>query len=88
MDIRELGKFAIIINEDRPAETRVQIDKLDILFAGHKTYRMRKKRSVYRYAPGKQSVDSEFGELPDSLPKYIAGLQSATEELRFTGEIR
>ncbi len=88
LDIRTLGKFAIRVDEDLGVPTNVWIDKLDILFAGHKTYTMKLKRSTYRYAPDASGVRSEYGTLPDSLPKYIAGLQAAAEELKFTGEIR
>jgi len=84
----ELGKFAIRIDENRASATTVFIDKLDILFSGHKTYRQRMKRSIYNYRPSRSSVKSEFGELPDSLPEYVAGLQAASEELNFTGEVR
>jgi len=85
--IRKLGKFAIEVNQSQVSETRVQIDKLDIVFAGHKTYRMIRKRSTYRYSPGRHGVDSEFGDLPDSLPQYIAAQQKITQELRATQEV-
>ena len=87
-NLRSLSKFAIEINQDLSEEHEIWIDKLDILFAGHKTYRMNIKRSIYRYRPGSSGVQSEFGELPDSLPDYVANLQALTEEQKFTGEIR
>jgi len=87
-NIRSIGKFAIEINEDQVIQTKVQIDKLDIVFSGHKTYRLEKKRSQYRYRPGGSGVTSEFGELPDSLPQYVAALQKITQELRATQEVQ
>lgn len=85
-NLRDITKFAIEIDDDFGFERNVWIDKLDILFSGHKTYRMRLKRTTYRFTPQSSGAESELGELPDALPDYVSGLQALSEELRFTGE--
>jgi hypothetical protein len=40
LNIRTLGKFAIRIDEDFTAERQIYIDKIDVVFSGHKTYNL------------------------------------------------
>lgn len=83
----QIGKIGFRVEGDQAAETSINVDKLDILIAGNKTYRLDLAKATYKIAPGDFSVDAEFGEVPPKLENYLTTLFKNAEENKYTGEL-
>ena len=88
LDVREIGQLGFIVNENLVDEAVIQIDKIDLLLAGFKTYKLEYKKATYTLKSNKQSVKAEFGEPQARLENYIETLLTTAQELRFTQEVR
>lgn len=87
LSLQEVGKFGIQILANYITPVNLYIDYLEISLSGHKTYKIKLLRATYKYTPENSEVSAEFGGLPPSLVQYVAGLQKAASELKFTQEI-
>lgn len=88
LGLQNLGKFAVKVKANTASAVNVWIDKLDIVYRGHKTYTLALKRATYKFAPSGNTVNAEFGNLPPTLSNYVSGLLATSSELKFTGEVR
>jgi hypothetical protein len=87
LGITEITKFGIKILANYPSNINIWVDKLDVIMSGNKTYRIKLLRATYKYSPNNSGIRADFGGLPPSLVQYIAGLQQAASELKFTSEV-
>lgn len=88
LNLRKLQKFGLKVKANQSQSVNVWIDKLDIIYRGHKTYTMELKRVTYSFTPQGSVARAEFGDLPRRLQEYVSGLMAATSSLKFVGEVR
>jgi hypothetical protein len=88
LNLRRIGKFAIKVNANQSSAVQVWVNKLDVIFRGHKSYNMRLKRVTYSFSPRGAIARAEFGKLPKRISDYVSGLLATAQELKFTGEVR
>jgi len=88
LNLRKLQKFAIKVKANQSESVNLWIDKLDVIYRGHKAYRMELKRVTYRFTPQGSYADAEFGDLPRRLSDYVTGLLATSSELKFVSETR
>ena len=88
LGLQKLGKFAVRVDSNQAAAVQVWVNKLDVFYRGHQTYRMKLKRVTYLFSPSGATARAEFGELPKRISDYVSGLLATSQELKFTGEVR
>jgi len=87
LSLTEINKFGIKILENYVAPVNFWVDRLEVVTSGRKTFKIKLLRATYKYTPDLSEIQAEFGGLPPSLVQYIAGLQKAAAEMKFTNEI-
>ena len=88
LNLRAISPLGFIVNQNVDSEAVIQIDKIDFLLAGFKTYNLEYKKATYFLRSNKQTVKAEFGEPQMRLENYIETLLTTAQELRFTQEVR
>ena len=88
LNLRKLQRFAVKVKANQSQAVDFWVDKLDVIYRGHKAYTLELKRATYTFGPQGSTVKAEFGTLPRGLSEYVAGLLATTSELKFTGEVR
>ncbi len=53
-EVREIGKLGFIVNENPSSEAVIQIDRIDFLISGFKTYNLEYKKATYTLKANRQ----------------------------------
>lgn len=88
LNIKEINKFAIQIDEDFGSPVELFVDKLEVIVTGFRLYRVPYEKATYKFSPNSSTANIQFGILPPKMENYLKNLFATAEELRFAGEIR
>lgn len=88
LNLRRIQKFAVKVKANQSQSVNMWIDKLDVIYRGHQTYKMELKRVTYTFSPQGSFMNAEFGEIPKRISDYVTGLLATSQEMRFITEIR